>query len=292
MLFLFCLLIHSTAALAQTPAAQSRIVERVNENALITLRGNTHPLAQTQFDRGAAPRDLPMARMLLVLKRSDAQQVALQTLLDDQQDQNSPSYHRWLTPDAFGQQFGPSDQDMQAVTAWLITHGFQIGGISLGRTVIEFSGTSAQVQQAFHTEIHKYIVNGEEHWANAGDPQIPVALAPVVTGVNSLHNFSKKPMYWLAGKASKNGNSGLASAFAREFTTNSVSLCGGAGNCYFVGPYDFASIYNVLPLWNGPQQSMAPGNRLPSSAKVISPCRTFAISGVFSACLRTTLRLF
>lgn len=27
-------------------------------------------------------------------------------------------------------------------------------------------------------------------------------------------------------------------------------MCGGADNCYFVGPYDFATIYNVLPLWN------------------------------------------
>ena len=191
-----------------------------------------------------------MARMLLVLKRSDAQESALQTLLDGQQDRNSPSYHQWLTPDAFGQQFGPSDQDMQVVAAWLISHGFQIGGISLGRTVIEFSGTASQVQQAFHTEIHKYIVNGEEHWANASDPQIPAALGPVVEGVNTLHNFPKKPMYRIAGKFPKGRNSERAQGLVPGFTTNDVSACVGAGNCYFLGPYDFASIYNVRPLWN------------------------------------------
>ena len=220
-------------------------MERVNESALVTLRGNTHPLAQPQFDQGAAPPDLPMARMLLVLKRSDAQESALQTLLDGQQDRNSPSYHRWLTPDEFGQQFGPSDQDIQTVAAWLRSHGFQIGSIGRGRTVIEFSGTAAQVQQAFHTEIHRYIVNGEEHWANASDPQIPVALAPVVAGLNSLHNFPKKPMYRLAGGSLRSG----VKANGPDFTTN-LPMCGGADNCYFVGPYDFATIYNVLPLWN------------------------------------------
>src|ERR1700681_1128338 len=107
----FCLFFIPIVASPQTPTPQSRIVERVNESALVTLRGNTHPLAQPQFDQGAAPVDLPMARMLLVLKRSDAQESALEKLLDDQQDQNSPSYHQWLTPDQFGEQFGPSDAD-------------------------------------------------------------------------------------------------------------------------------------------------------------------------------------
>ncbi len=151
-----CLFLMPIAAWAQTPTPDSRIVGAVNESVLVTLRGNTHPLAQPQFDQGAAPPDLPMSRMLLVLKRGDAQEAALQTLLDAQQDRNSPSYHQWLTPDAFGQQFGPSDQDIQAVTSWLQSHGFQLAPISRGRAVIEFSGTAVQVQQAFHTEIHKY----------------------------------------------------------------------------------------------------------------------------------------
>jgi hypothetical protein len=113
-------------AQAQSAPPQSRIIEKVDESVLVTLRGNTHPLAQRQFDRGGAPADLPMARMLLVLKRSDAQEAALQKLLDDQQDQGSPSYHQWLTPDQFGQQFGPSDQDVQIVAAWLGSHGSPI----------------------------------------------------------------------------------------------------------------------------------------------------------------------
>src|ERR1700693_3640199 len=57
-----CLFLIPIAAWTQTPTPQSRIVERVNESALVTLRGNTHPLAQPQFDQGAAPPDLPMQR--------------------------------------------------------------------------------------------------------------------------------------------------------------------------------------------------------------------------------------
>ena len=182
----------------QTTSPQPRIVEAVDEAQLAVLKGNTHPLALPQYDRGAAPADLPMNRMLLVLKRSPEQEAALRKLLDDQQDKSSPSYHQWLTPDEFGRQFGPADQDMQVITSWIQSHGFEINSVSKGRTVIEFSGSAAQVQEAFHTAIHKFTVKGEDHWANASDPQIPTALTPVVAGVHTLHNFYKKPQIHLA----------------------------------------------------------------------------------------------
>jgi len=47
------------------------------------------------------------------------------------------------------------------------------------------------VQEAFHTEIHNYLVNGNRRVANSSDPQIPMALAPVVAGVVSLNSFPK-----------------------------------------------------------------------------------------------------
>src|SRR5581483_7579610 len=188
-LFFISLLVASTqaqlagqSASARQVATPSLVVQPLDETKLAVLKGNTHPLARLQYDQGAAPLDLPMNRMLLVLKRSDAQETALRKLLDDQQDKSSPNFHKWLTPEDFGKQFGPSDQDIQTVTTWLQSHGLQIAQIAKGRNIIEFSGTAAQVQEALHTEIHKYVVNGEEHWANAKDPAIPAALTPLVSG--------------------------------------------------------------------------------------------------------------
>jgi hypothetical protein len=134
-----------------------------------------------------------MKRMLLVLKRSPEQDSALLSLLDSQQDKRSTNYHKWLTPKDFGTRFGPSDSDVAAVSNWLKSSGFQVAEPSAGRTVIEFSGTASLVQAAFHAAIHKYVVNGKQHWANANDLEIPAALAPVVVGVQSLHNFFKQP---------------------------------------------------------------------------------------------------
>lgn len=236
-LTVFC--IFSAGCLGQQISSRPLITQPVIESQLTTLKGNTHPLAQPKYDVGTAPPDLPMNRMLLVLKRSPEQEHALRALLDDQQDKTSPHYHKWLTPDEFGNQFGPADQDIQTVTGWLQSHGFAVNRIAHGRSVIEFSGTEAQIEEAFHTAIHKYAVNGEEHWANASDPQIPTALTPVISGIWSLHNFRKKPqLKILDQKITAKYRPGSRP----EFTS---------GTLHALAPADFYKIYNVNPLVMG-----------------------------------------
>jgi uncharacterized protein (TIGR03437 family) len=205
-----------------------------------------------------------MERMLLVLKRSPDQEVALRKVLEAQLDQDSPNFHKWLTPEEFGRQFGPSSEDIRSVTSWLESHGLQVAGASKGRTVIEFSGSVRQVQEAFHTSIHKYLVNGEEHWANASDPQIPTALAPAVAGVASLHDFPKRPLIRAFGGYWRSQATGETKSLTPLFTVPSPCTAAGfqtSQACYGLGPYDFATIYNVLPLWNagidGSGQSIA-----------------------------------
>jgi len=247
----------SADALAQTAPANRLITAAVDENDRTVLRGNTYPLAHAEYDRGAAPASLPLHRMILVLKRSQEQEATLDALLEQQQEKGSPNYHQWLTPAQFGQQFGPGDEDIQAITSWLASHGFEVAGVSNGRTLIEFSGTAGQVAGALHTEIHKYHVNGEDHWANASDPQIPAALVPAVAGVLTLHNFPRKAMNHVGGVATRSKKTGKAVPVAPDpsmgsfFTLPAAGGCGvQAADCYAVSPSDFLTIYNVYPLWN------------------------------------------
>ncbi len=231
---------------AQQPATLTTptplIVQPIDESQLTVLHGNTHPLARPQFDLGTAPATLPMQRMLLVLKRSAEQEVALRKLLDDQQDKASPSYHKWLTPAEYGTQFGPTDADIQTITSWLQSHGFEVG-TTKGRTVLEFSGSASQVQEAFHTTIHKYIVNGEQHWANSSDPQIPTALLPAMAGVATLHNFLKKPQLHLIKEP----------AGARIIPGKKPQVTFPAQNgqpaTNALGPQDYAVIYDINPTY-------------------------------------------
>ncbi len=235
---LFCL---STLAAAQQRYIRPLVREPVDDRQRVVLKGNVHPLARPEFEVAAAPPDLPMERMLLVLKRSPEQETALLKLLDDQQDRSSPQFHKWVTPEQFGQQFGPADSDIQAVTSWLQSHGFEIAQVSKGRTLIEFSGTAAQVQEAFHTSIQKYMVEGKAHWANSSNPEIPGALAPVVAGVNSLHNFYLKPQL---GLSQERGRLTTSPGGQPQVTFSDGT--------HALGPADYRVIYNAtLTLSNG-----------------------------------------
>ncbi len=244
-LLIVCLLVLANPLLAQQ--APVLVTQAVDNSVRTVLTGNVHPLARAGFDQGEAPTDLMLHRMMLVLKRSDQQETALRRLIENQQNKNSSSYHNWLTPVEFGAQFGPADSDIAAVTNWLTASGFQITQISNGRTVIEFNGTAGQVKQAFGTAIHSYVVKGEQHWANASDPSIPKALAPVIAGVNSLNGFRRKAQNIYVGTYSEK---------TRQLTSPNPNIAyGGACGplsalCNAVGPYDFATIYDLLPLWN------------------------------------------
>ncbi|HVJ07391.1 MAG TPA: protease pro-enzyme activation domain-containing protein [Acidisarcina sp.] len=214
----------------------SRITAPINENAPVRLRGNVHPLARAEFDRGAAPVSLPAERMLLLLKRAPEQQKALDEYLRALQDPTSPSYHKFITPEEFGKLYGPADADIQTVTNWLQGHGFQVNQISKGRTALEFSGSVGQVQGTFQTSIHSFIVHGQQHWANTTDPSIPTALAPVIAGLSPLNNFTARP------------NSTRAPSATYDPSTHTVTpllTSTSGGNFLYVGPADAATIYNT-----------------------------------------------
>jgi Pro-kumamolisin, activation domain/Bacterial Ig-like domain (group 3) len=245
----------NTAA-AQNPALPSRqipgrITEAIDDRRLMTLTGNVHPLARPEFDRGVVADAQPLHRMLLLLQRGADQESAVQQLLGQQQDKASANYQRWLTPAEYGAEYGPADGDIQTVTQWLGAQGFTNVKVGAGRTVIEFSGNAGQVRRAFHTEIHQYLVRNDAvgneaakeslRFANASDPQIPAALAPVVAGVVSLHNFPVKSHLHRVGLFQKSRETGETRPL---FTFPGCQ----SGNCFGVGPADFAAIYNTEPL--------------------------------------------
>jgi len=218
------------------------ITQPINEALRTPLPRNIHPLARPEFDNGQAPADMQMERMLLVLKRSPEQQAALETLLQEQQNVSSPSYHQWLTPEQFGQRFGPAASDINTVTQWLAAHGLQVSQVSRSGLFVEFSGSVNQVSEAFGTSIHSYLVDGQQHWANATEPNIPAALAAAVAGVNSLHNFEKAAQHTSLGSYLPDER--------RLAAASPLFTSGGTPAQYAVTPYDFATIYDLLPLWS------------------------------------------
>jgi hypothetical protein len=245
----------AVSARAQTPIqpthSTAMITETIDEGRLVTLQGSVHPLATPAADQGAASGSLELGRTILVLKRNPLQQAALDKLTNDQQNPKSPQYHKWLTPEQFGAQFGVAPQDIEKITQWLQGYGFQVEAQMASKSVIILSGTNAQLKAAFHTELHNYKIKSGTYYANAADPQIPAAIAPVVVGFASLNNFPRKAMHTkpqLVHHTESGWQKATGASTANpqpEFTTTDQGSL-----LHLLAPYDLATIYNILPLWN------------------------------------------
>jgi subtilase family serine protease len=212
----------------------------------VTLEGNLHPFTQPRFDRGPAPASSQTGRILLVLRRSVDKQQALSQYLSDLQNPASPGYHKWLTPAQFGAQYGTETSDIQKVESWLRSRGFRIDGVPTSRNIMAFSGTIEQVQNTFHTSIHSLVIDGKTRFANFTNPQIPVALAPVIAGVGPLNNLRAQPNL-------KIGATGNWDSTTRSIQPSLTLFGNGNMPFLFVDPADAATIYDA------PNSALNPG---------------------------------
>ena len=216
---------------------QDRITQAIEGAKISPLPGTVHPLARPESDQGLVDSTLVLHGMTLDFNRTATRQAALDILLKALQDPSSASYHHWLTTEEFANEFGMSRADITKATVWLQSQGFKVDHVAESRNSITFSGTAALAEAAFHTQIHKYSVNGELHFANATAVQLPSALAGTVTRVGGLNDFKLRPQY-VRSAASKAGSA------HPEFTS-------GLSGSHFIAPGDFAVIYDTNPLITG-----------------------------------------
>jgi subtilase family serine protease len=208
-------------------AQPDRIAAAIDARNSVLVRGSVPAQAQARFDQGPVEADFQLGNITLILRPSAAQQSALQQLLAEQQDPASPNYHAWLTPEEYAARFGASPADLDQIAAWLRSQGFVVKYTARGRDFISFSGSAGQVQTALHTEIHRYQVGAETHFANSTDFSVPSAIAPLVAGVLGLHDFHPK-------------------APRKHVQPNFTDSSG----THYLLPDDLATIYNLFPLYN------------------------------------------
>ena len=176
--YLFAAILFSSSYIVygqQARQVHAVLKGHIDEHRLMTLRGNVRPEAGAANDRGPVADNFQMDHLFLQLRRSPDQQSALEQFISELHDPNSPNFHQWLTAQQFGDRFGLAKEDFNTVTGWLESRGFTVNAIH-PNLVIDFSGTAGQIHEAFHTRIHHLSVNGQQHYANMSDPQIPAAL--------------------------------------------------------------------------------------------------------------------
>jgi subtilase family serine protease len=183
---------------AGVSAPVPRVLADWRGSAGVAIAHSKPSMNPAAIDLGPAPANQSLGRMILLLAPSPAQQQALAAELASLQNPSSPTYHRWLTPQAFALSYANHPSDVAAVAAWLESQGFAVAPLPAGLGWIEFSGTVAQVQQAFGTQVDMIAIPGSTGSGNTRallttNIMVPGALSPVIAGLVSLDGVLSMP---------------------------------------------------------------------------------------------------
>jgi hypothetical protein len=193
------------------------------------LASSLMPALQFSTDKGRLAPATPMKHMALHFSPTVAQQADLKTLLHALQDPSSPEYHKWLTPPQFQQRFGRSPEEVATAEAWLQSQGFTVE--STDPESVRFSGTAAQVESAFKTQMRNYTLGKRHYFANSTAVTLPPSLAGMVRGVGHLNSLRPTPLHHTNASVRLNPN----------FTASDGT--------HFTVPADVRAIYDVNPIY-------------------------------------------
>jgi hypothetical protein len=234
-----------TTATLGPPAAAAPLASTPRSGFVRLARG-AHPLARPELEVGRVEPGRRLSNLSLFFKLTPEQRRERDALAAAQLDRSSPLYHRWLTPETYRSRFGAKPEDVARATSWLTAQGLEVHRTSPLGTRVTFSGTAAQLEAAFQTELHYYRVGGEKHYAMATAPAIPEDLADSVLSVYNAHDFVHRP-------ASRKVNAGAAARRAEVSDHYQLAFDAGpdaSGTVDLLGPPDWATAYDVTKLYS------------------------------------------
>ena len=122
-------------------------------------------------------------------------QAALTSLLQQIYDPASPNYHKFLTPQQFADQFGPTEKDYQAVITFARQNGLKVMGTHSNRLLVDVSGKSSDVEQAFQVSLNTYRHPTEKRdfFAPDREPSVPSNLA--IQDISGLDNYHRPHLH-------------------------------------------------------------------------------------------------
>jgi kumamolisin len=131
----------------------------------------------------AAMRQLPFAVTLPLRNRP-----ALDALISRVSNPRSPAYGRYLTPSQFMARFAPTRSQVATVTGFLRSEGITVASVSSNRTVVDATGTAANVERAFGSSMGRYHdrSTGRNYVANDRVLSVPSSVRADVLGIVGL----------------------------------------------------------------------------------------------------------
>ena len=150
-----------------------------------------HVRLATQDGTARSVGRLPATQaMNLVITLPLRNQDQLDELLKDLYDPSSPSYRQFLTVEQFTEQFGPTQQEFDAVLNFAKENGLTVTGTSPNRLNVQVSGTVANVESAFHVNmgVYQHPTENRTFYAPGREPTTNLTFS--LWHISGLDNYS------------------------------------------------------------------------------------------------------
>jgi subtilase family serine protease len=165
--------------LALAPAAQA-----ATSSSRATLTNSTPDWATPNAQVGSVPDSVQHTFWVYLSMRNSK---ALDAAIAAATNPASAGYGQYLTPDQFRARYAPTDADVAAVRAYLKQSGFTVSGDRPDNNRwVKASGTTAQVEQAFKTQLRTYQHRGKTLQAPNGDLSIARSISSRIAGIAGL----------------------------------------------------------------------------------------------------------
>ena len=219
-----------------------RIIAQARQDSRVPIQGQTAPLISRAQLLGAANAQQSLNLSIGLQPRN---QQELEGLLRDMYDPHSSMYHRFLTPQEFADEFGPTPDQQQQVANYLRGQGFDVTSISPNGLLIDANATVVQAESTFQIAINNYQLGTHIFYANASAPTVPASLSSLIASIGGLDNSVKlHPLVQRLNPQRGKPGSGLRTAHAKP---NAQS---GYGPADLVGAYDAGPLHQAGVLGN------------------------------------------
>jgi kumamolisin len=147
-----------------------------------------------------------------------------------------PLYGRYLTPEQFGDRFGPSAADYTVLVEWAKANGLKINEENRSRTTLSVRGTAGQFERLFKTLINNYRgPDGREFFSASIAPTAPEAFSGRVESVIGLSSYNRfAPLAKVYRKLAEAPSDGI-----------STDTAGGTGPGGAYSPADLRTAYSI-----------------------------------------------
>lgn len=178
-------------------------------------------------------------------------QQALEELINRIYDPTDQEYYgKYLSSEEFIERFSPTQEDYDKVIAYAKELGLNIVGTHPNRVLLNVSAPANSIEAAFKLKLHQYqLPNGHKFHAPNNDPEVPISIASLISGVVGLDNHAVwRPFHRLKEEVNEMAHS------ASEATPQASPSGPGGG----FSPRDLEIAYNLSGVSaNGSGQSIA-----------------------------------